>query len=132
MPKFTKDEMTDTVRAMREHITDPIARAMAVVTDAQTEDGETLDAAAKKSLAEAMGRAIGNALVEATVWNDLTDVDNETVAFLAGVRKAINERTAWDWFAEDDDPEACPGCGCLPGDGRTEGCDHPDGCGFKG
>ena len=28
------------------------------------------------------------------------------------------------------DPEACPGCGCKPGDGYTEGCDHPDGCGF--
>ena len=25
---------------------------------------------------------------------------------------------------------ACPGCGCLPGDGRTDGCSHPDGCGF--
>ncbi len=26
--------------------------------------------------------------------------------------------------------EACPGCGCLPGDGRTAGCSHPDGCGY--
>jgi hypothetical protein len=25
---------------------------------------------------------------------------------------------------------ACPGCGCRPGDGRTEGCDDADGCGF--
>lgn len=25
--------------------------------------------------------------------------------------------------------EACPGCGCLPGDGTTPGCDHPGGCG---
>ncbi len=24
---------------------------------------------------------------------------------------------------------ACPGCGCEPGDGRTDGCTHPDGCG---
>ena len=30
----------------------------------------------------------------------------------------------------EEDPEACPGCGCRPGDGRTEGCHHPDGCGF--
>ena len=29
------------------------------------------------------------------------------------------------------DPEACPGCGCLPGDGVTEGCDHPGGCGYN-
>ena len=28
------------------------------------------------------------------------------------------------------DPEACPGCGCLPGDGRTANCFHPDGCGY--
>lgn len=28
------------------------------------------------------------------------------------------------------DPEACPGCGSLPGDGRTAGCLHPDGCGY--
>jgi hypothetical protein len=28
------------------------------------------------------------------------------------------------------DPEACPGCGCMPGDGRTYGCADPDGCGF--
>lgn len=26
--------------------------------------------------------------------------------------------------------EACPGCGCLPGDGYTPGCDDPDGCGY--
>jgi hypothetical protein len=32
---------------------------------------------------------------------------------------------------EDEDPEACPGCGCLPGDGRTPGCTHPAGCGFR-
>ena len=26
-------------------------------------------------------------------------------------------------------PEACPGCGCMPGDGPTEGCNHGYGCG---
>lgn len=26
--------------------------------------------------------------------------------------------------------ESCPGCGCRPGDGPTEGCTHPDGCGY--
>ena len=30
----------------------------------------------------------------------------------------------------DEDPEACPGCGCGPGDGRTKGCSDPDGCGY--
>ena len=28
------------------------------------------------------------------------------------------------------DPNACPGCGCLPGEGTTEGCHHTDGCGW--
>jgi hypothetical protein len=28
------------------------------------------------------------------------------------------------------DPEACPGCGCRPGDGLTPGCNHPMGCGY--
>jgi hypothetical protein len=27
------------------------------------------------------------------------------------------------------DPDACPGCGCKPGDGITDGCTHPAGCG---
>jgi len=34
----------------------------------------------------------------------------------------------------DDDgitpADACPGCGCQPGDGVTRGCSDPDGCGF--
>jgi len=28
------------------------------------------------------------------------------------------------------DKEACPGCGCQPGDGVTAGCYDPRGCGF--
>ena len=28
------------------------------------------------------------------------------------------------------DPEACPGCGGLPGDGTNPSCSHPAGCGF--
>lgn len=36
-----------------------------------------------------------------------------------------------DLGAPDSDlGEACPGCGCMPGDGLTEGCNHPEGCGF--
>lgn len=26
--------------------------------------------------------------------------------------------------------DACPGCGCRPGNGTTSTCYHPDGCGF--
>jgi len=31
---------------------------------------------------------------------------------------------------ETDLDIACPGCKCMPGDGRTEGCKDPDGCGY--
>lgn len=27
-------------------------------------------------------------------------------------------------------PERCPGCGCEPGDGLTDGCNETNGCGF--
>lgn len=30
----------------------------------------------------------------------------------------------------DEGNEACPGCGCQPGDGLTEGCEDPNGCGY--
>lgn len=29
------------------------------------------------------------------------------------------------------DPEACPGCGCMPGDDVTKDCTHPEGCGYQ-
>jgi len=30
----------------------------------------------------------------------------------------------------EEDDMACAGCGCKPGEGRTPGCTHPDGCGY--
>ena len=32
--------------------------------------------------------------------------------------------------SEVKNPEACPGCGCLPGEGLTDGCEDRDGCGY--
>ena len=45
-------------------------------------------------------------------------------------------RSALDiMFPESDDegvdPCACPGCGCLPGEGRTRGCMDKMGCGYQ-
>ena len=44
------------------------------------------------------------------------------------------EMVELDRLADEEDaeagPEACPGCGCKPGDGPTAGCVHPLGCGF--
>jgi hypothetical protein len=34
-----------------------------------------------------------------------------------------------DWKGRGDDQ--CVGCGSQPGDGRTPGCKHPDGCGYQ-
>jgi len=33
--------------------------------------------------------------------------------------------------AFENPPMACDTCGCLPGEGLTEGCDDPDGCGWS-
>lgn len=51
----------------------------------------------------------------------------------SSIEAAVEELEAM----EDDDPEeeeeseeACPGCGCLPGDGLTEGCEDELGCGY--
>jgi hypothetical protein len=46
----------------------------------------------------------------------------------------LHTDTRFDFAPVPDCPlcfgqEQCPGCGCLPGDGVTEGCTHPDGCG---
>lgn len=50
------------------------------------------------------------------------ELDNgELVAPLDAVRR----------FVPYANPEQCPGCGCLPGDGTTAGCDHMDGCGHN-
>lgn len=35
-----------------------------------------------------------------------------------------------DCVDTDIDDFACPGCGCMPGEGITESCNHPDGCGY--
>lgn len=40
---------------------------------------------------------------------------------------AVDEALATD--DDEFDPEACPGCGCRPGDGITAGCNDVGGCG---
>lgn len=46
---------------------------------------------------------------------------------LEGLRKLVRRL---DVAVGTVDPEECPGCYCVPGEGLTEGCDHPDGCGY--
>jgi hypothetical protein len=33
---------------------------------------------------------------------------------------------------DGEDDMSCGGCGCKPGEGRTPGCTHPEGCGYRG
>jgi hypothetical protein len=49
-----------------------------------------------------------------------------------GAMIAVQEWVMKHGYFEDEseeNPDACPGCGCLPCDGITESCNHPDGCG---
>ncbi len=61
----------------------------------------------------------------------------ETLAGIVETAKELNithaefvEEAFGKWMHTDEDNERCPGCGCGPGDGRTAGCTHPDGCGY--
>lgn len=51
-----------------------------------------------------------------------------TVAELEAERGGVEILS--DTEGQEQSADACPGCGCLPGDGLTPGCDHPDGCGY--
>lgn len=65
-------------------------------------------------------------------WADFTHGDDED-ANLAGTPVTKEWFMGWSPDFEDSDVDdfVCPGCGCLPGDGITESCDHPDGCGYS-
>lgn len=45
---------------------------------------------------------------------------------LQGEDEMLDQQALHKW---ELDNEACPGCGCCPGDGITMGCDDPNGCG---
>jgi len=45
-----------------------------------------------------------------------------------GLHGRLQAAAASDAYGDKD--LACPGCGCMPGDGVTAGCTHEDGCGY--
>jgi len=57
-----------------------------------------------------------------------------TVVYHSEIQAGLNKRAAMVAGPASEvaelDPEACPGCGCMPGDGITDGCTHPEGCGY--
>jgi hypothetical protein len=61
-------------------------------------------------------------------WHALTPEQQH--AELLDEACATGADTAIDYAAGVQVDEACPGCGCLPGEGVTIDCTHPDGCGF--
>lgn len=73
-----------------------------------------------------------------TRHDDPNDPDNpincppEYLAYCATHAAADPDPTVEDYPGQHVgiDVEACPGCGCMPGDGITEDCSHPDGCGY--
>jgi hypothetical protein len=65
------------------------------------------------------GELIEHRLTELQIdWTGCVSVDASR--YLKAVREA----------AELIFGDACPGCGCESGEGKTDGCDHPIGCGF--
>jgi hypothetical protein len=55
--------------------------------------------------------------------------DEEMVDDLQGILNLLDD--ICDMGKEDEDIMRCPGCGCLPGEGLTKDCNHPDGCGYS-
>jgi hypothetical protein len=66
--------------------------------------------------------AIDAAFSNAADPSDVLTIEDE--AALMGAREPHDE--GWTMV----EGEECPGCHAQPGDGLTEGCNHPDGCGF--
>ena len=52
----------------------------------------------------------------------------EYTSILSALDIMFPESEEEEW---DADPCACPGCGCLPGEGRTRGCMDKIGCGYQ-
>ena len=46
------------------------------------------------------------------------------------IQRRMNEKDARVARKPKLDPEACPGCGAMPGEGLTPSCKHEGGCGF--
>jgi hypothetical protein len=62
------------------------------------------------------GRAVDNDILEA--------------ALVPLHKKLEDEWQTKQYQLATEEEDACPGCGCMPGDGRTKGCTDPDGCGY--
>lgn len=63
-------------------------------------------------------------------WADFIHGDDED-ANIAGTPVTKEWFMGWSPDFEEDSDLTCPGCGCTPGEGITETCDHPEGCGYS-
>jgi hypothetical protein len=83
---------------------------------------------------------IFNSLTGVKVFDDtslLLDFDNdeEVLCFEVRVKHMYTRGYSADelkqgHYTHKPEMENCQGCNCAPGDGITETCNHPDGCGF--
>lgn len=95
---------------------------------------------AMRSLADRLAREADRLELHGSAVNTLGEVQGRgsEVDRLCGEFGLLREATqalAWAVLrdaqkAKETDPEACPGCGCKPGDGLTDGCEDAAGCGF--
>jgi hypothetical protein len=80
---------------------------------------------------------MSDGLLQCSRWFEWADNANQMDAFAVADRKfdggefSDAARPEMDAGPEPGgSDEACPTCGCEPGDGLTDGCDDPDGCGY--
>lgn len=113
-------EVPDVIKAVIEEVTTNLDEADSRIMLARLADIlDTLKEAVKLDQ-----RAIGKPTIRAN------DLRSERDDYFDMAELMINDMGG-DCMSRALMVEACPGCGCMPGDGVTEGCDDPIGCGYE-
>jgi len=84
---------------------------------------EALDLVQRLGVPGALARAQQKAVRFGTLNSPLK-------GYYEDVAESIADAFEAELASQPADPDACPGCGCKPGDGYTAECEHPAGCGY--